>query len=413
MVRIEVLAAVITFLVASSSAQGRPITATANASLRTRPVQTAIQRDGRRESAERDPSLVVSASVSNPELQSESPVGGFSSGSKSSNQLAEKKLIGSWIDKDRNILWIFQADGIERSFDSGKGNPDVSWRINYETGELELLNRGSLMFGYVFSFDGSKLLLKGDGATIHLEKCNLPCGMALPPAQFHSGAAVDFRGIVIDVVHSPSGPSVNATSETGGTPAYILAGKSSVTERDSFGVTAKGLLPGDVIHAQCSDAGRQGNIVLLQCGTVERVVAHTPQQAASAYINAHITHCGESYYLQDYMGTTPMGIREYRGLHWSVQSLPTTGADRLNGITEKVRVTLSATANRQHGPHGGTWSEWMPGFSTMFSDPANLTGVGTHTQAFEMVHASGSWRLSGAGFELSNPQPCSQLLAIK
>jgi hypothetical protein len=139
----------------------------------------------------------------------------------------------------------------------------------------------------------------------------------------------------------------------------------------------------------------------------------SPGTAAAAYIKAHFSHCGDSFYLEDYIGVTPMGLREYRGLHSSLQPLSITAADKLNGVTGKVRVTLSATANRQHSPYGGTWTEWMPGFSTMFTDPANATGVGTHTQAFEMVHTSVGWKLSGAGFEMSKPQACGQLLAIK
>ena len=141
--------------------------------------------------------------------------------------------------------------------------------------------------------------------------------------------------------------------------------------------------------------------------------AGTAQEAASKYIHGHLTHCNDSYYLEDYGGATPMGLREYRGLNWSVQQLPVSDADRLNGTTDRIRVTLSAAANRQHSPYGGTWTEWSPGFSIMSTDPANAFGISKGQHHFEMVRASGRWRIDSEAFELSKIQDCGTLLAIR
>ena len=414
MIQIRALAAMATLFVTLYLADYLPIAGAANTLAQTASVQALAVNGDQSADSKWDSNLVVLASSANIEMQSESPGGTSSSEKKASNQLARKKLIGSWIDKDRGVVWIFQSNGVLETINRSDGQEGVEgWRINDETGELERLQNGSPMYGHTFKFDGEKLLLAGD-ARIILDRCNLPCGMASMPTQSYSSAAVEFRGIVIEVSHPGSlTASVNAATEAGGSTSYSLAAPPSAKERGSFGRSTQNLAAGESIHAKCTAVGKQNNVVKLQCGAIERIVAHTPQEAASAYINTHMTHCGESYYLEDYMGVTPMGIREYRGLRWVVQSLPTTGADKLNGVTDKILVTLSATANRQHSPYGGTWTEWMPGFSTMFTDPANATGVGTHTQAFEMVHTSVGWKLSGAGFEMSKPQACVQLLAIK
>jgi hypothetical protein len=140
---------------------------------------------------------------------------------------------------------------------------------------------------------------------------------------------------------------------------------------------------------------------------VSRSTAAQYADAASEYIEAHFSHCGDSYYLLDYAGVTPMGVREYRGLQWPFQLVATSDVDRLNGITARFQIILSATAYRQHGPYGGEWSEWRPGFSTFFNDPSNATGVGTGTQAVDMVQVGGKWRTTGSQIDMSKPQACS------
>jgi hypothetical protein len=174
-----------------------------------------------------------------------------------------------------------------------------------------------------------------------------------------------------------------------------------------------GVKVGDQVRLECPEIKQRYDESLREfSASCVRIVKRNASEltsggdAAAAYINAHFSHCGDSYYLFDYAGATPMGIREYKGMHWSIQQLPTNGADSLNGITEKIRLTISATANRDHGPRG-EWSEWTPGFSTFFADPGNATGIGTGKQQIDMIRVNRNWKVNGMGFDLSNPQPCA------
>jgi hypothetical protein len=130
-------------------------------------------------------------------------------------------------------------------------------------------------------------------------------------------------------------------------------------------------------------------------------------QEASQFIAQHFTRCGDSYFMVDYAYTMWTGTREFRGLHWAVQPLPVSDADRLNGITIRAKLTLSATAFRTH-PRSGSWSQWRPGFSTFSNDMPNVTGIGNGLQNLDMVLSNGRWQVSGSmEIENSKSRSCS------
>jgi hypothetical protein len=129
--------------------------------------------------------------------------------------------------------------------------------------------------------------------------------------------------------------------------------------------------------------------------------------AALDFITEHFTHCGDSYYMADYAQTMWMGVRQFKDLDWQTETLSVSETDKLNGITEKGRITLSATAHRMH-PRSGSWTDWKPGFSTFSTDLENNTGIGSGKVTIEAVHRSGAWTFQ-APLDITNSkqQPCS------
>lgn len=105
------------------------------------------------------------------------------------------------------------------------------------------------------------------------------------------------------------------------------------------------------------------------------------------------TKCGDSYF-----GNT-LGLREYKGVEFTVKKIDLSDADRLNGIEWKGIVSISFKLTRSYNTLTRKWDDWGSSENPFLSGFAALPGP------FQIERRKGKW----GGVNLSLPSvPSSQ-----
>ena len=131
-----------------------------------------------------------------------------------------------------------------------------------------------------------------------------------------------------------------------------------------------------------------------------------------------LVHCGESWFYagsifdqQGLLGDVTAGassVREFRGVRFHAVPIPVTEADRLNGISAHVRITMISHAYREKG------GQWLNGPDLQPRDTDDILGQalgqangdmfdmgGGGAMALDLLRTKGQWAVARSSLTLS------------